>query len=80
MLVSAEASVESAIDLMRSANVRRPPVVDGGRAIGIVSLPDLAGVGEPRPVLVGLGGALEREVAGPRPGEGSGVLAAVDRS
>lgn len=37
-----DASVEEAVDLMRSRAVRRIPVVEDGRPVGIVSLGDLA--------------------------------------
>ena len=35
-------SIEHAVQLMRSKAIRRLPVVDGGQAVGIVSLGDLA--------------------------------------
>jgi CBS domain-containing protein len=35
-------SVEHAVQLMRNKAIRRLPVVDGGQAVGIVSLGDLA--------------------------------------
>ena len=35
-------SVEQAVQLMRTHAIRRLPVVDGGKAVGIVSLGDLA--------------------------------------
>jgi predicted transcriptional regulator len=35
-------TVEDAIRLMREKDVRRIPVIDGGRPVGIVSLGDLA--------------------------------------
>lgn len=40
-------SVEDAIDLMREHAMRRIPVVDDGRAVGIVSIGDLAVEREP---------------------------------
>jgi CBS domain-containing protein len=40
--VSADDSVERAIELMRERAVRRLPVVDGGSPVGIVSIGDLA--------------------------------------
>jgi predicted transcriptional regulator len=40
--VSPTDSVEHAVQLMRDKAVRRLPVVDGGRAVGVVSLGDLA--------------------------------------
>jgi CBS domain-containing protein len=35
-------SIEQAVQLMRSKAIRRVPVVEGGQAVGIVSLGDLA--------------------------------------
>ena len=35
-------SIEQAVQLMRSKAIRRLPVVEGGQAVGIVSLGDLA--------------------------------------
>jgi CBS domain-containing protein len=40
--VSPEESVERAVQLMREKAIRRLPVVEGGRAVGMVSLGDLA--------------------------------------
>jgi len=40
--VAPTATVQEAIDVMRAHDVRRVPVVEGDRAIGIVSLADLA--------------------------------------
>jgi CBS domain-containing protein len=40
--VSPEATVDDAIKLMREKAIRRVPVVEFGRAVGIVSLGDLA--------------------------------------
>jgi CBS-domain-containing membrane protein len=40
--VTATDSVEEAVRLMHTHAVRRLPVVDGGQAVGIVSLGDLA--------------------------------------
>lgn len=40
--VSVDASVEEAIRLMRQKAIRRLPVTENGRAIGVVSLGDLA--------------------------------------
>lgn len=44
--VGPDTSVDQAIDLMRTQAIRRLPVVEGGRAVGIVSLGDLAIEGE----------------------------------
>jgi CBS domain-containing protein len=40
--MSVEDSVEDAIRLMRQRDIRRVPILDGGRPVGIVSLGDLA--------------------------------------
>jgi CBS domain-containing protein len=50
-------SVEEAVRLMRTHAVRRLPVVDGGRAVGIVSLGDLAVERDPGSVLGEISGA-----------------------
>ena len=44
-------SIEEAVRLMRSHAIRRLPVVDGGQAVGIVSLGDLAVEREPHSAL-----------------------------
>ncbi len=40
--ISADADVDEAIRMMRENAIRRVPVVDGGRPLGIVSLGDVA--------------------------------------
>ena len=40
--VSPDQAVEDVIQLMRDRNVRRVPVVQGGKAVGIISIGDLA--------------------------------------
>jgi CBS domain-containing protein len=40
--VTTDTSIEDAVEIMRMKAIRRLPVVDGGRAIGIVSIGDLA--------------------------------------
>ena len=40
--VTSDTTLEQAAELMRSKAIRRLPVVDGGRPIGIVSIDDLA--------------------------------------
>jgi CBS domain-containing protein len=40
--VTSDTSIEDATEIMRMKAIRRLPVVDGGRAIGIVSIGDLA--------------------------------------
>jgi CBS domain-containing protein len=44
-------SVEHAVRLMRTHAIRRVPVVDGGKAVGIVSLGDLAVERDPHSAL-----------------------------
>jgi CBS domain-containing protein len=44
-------SADDAIHLMRERALRRVPVVENGRPVGIVSLGDLAGERDPRSVL-----------------------------
>lgn len=50
-------SVESAVEIMRSRALRRLPVVDGGRAVGIVSLGDLARERDPQSALADISAA-----------------------
>jgi CBS domain-containing protein len=50
-------SVEEAVRLMRTHAVRRLPVVDGGQAVGIVSLGDLAVERDPGSALGEISGA-----------------------
>lgn len=40
--VTADTPVRAAVDVMRAKAIRRLPVVDGGRPVGIVSIGDLA--------------------------------------
>ena len=49
--VSADQSDEDAIRLMRQKAIRRLPVVENGKVVGIISLGDLAVDKEPRSVL-----------------------------
>jgi CBS domain-containing protein len=49
--VSPEDSLEQALHLMRVKAIRRLPVVEGGRAVGMVSLGDLAVARAPDSVL-----------------------------
>ena len=51
------ASVEEALRRMREADVRRLPVVDGDRPVGILSLGDLAVEREPDSVLADISAA-----------------------
>jgi CBS domain-containing protein len=55
--VSADQSVDDAIQVMRDADVRRVPVVDGDEPVGIVSLGDLAQEREPESVLADISAA-----------------------
>jgi CBS domain-containing protein len=50
-------SVEEAVRLMRAHAIRRLPVVDGGQAVGIVSLGDLAVERDPGSALGKISGA-----------------------
>jgi CBS domain-containing protein len=49
--VEPTASVQEAIDVMRAHDVRRVPVVEGGRPIGVVSLGDLSSTPQARELL-----------------------------
>ncbi|HWL45101.1 MAG TPA: CBS domain-containing protein [Ilumatobacter sp.] len=40
--VGLDSSIDDAVNVMRERSLRRVPVVDGGRAVGIVTLGDLA--------------------------------------
>jgi CBS domain-containing protein len=51
-------SVEQAVRLMRTHAIRRLPVVDGGKAVGIVSLGDLAVERDPDSALGEISAAL----------------------
>jgi CBS domain-containing protein len=50
-------SVEEAVRLMRTHAIRRLPVVEGGQAVGIVSIGDLAVERDPRSALGRISGA-----------------------
>jgi CBS domain-containing protein len=50
-------SVDKAIQLMKEEAIRRIPVVDNGKAVGIVSLGDLAQARDPKSVLGGISAA-----------------------
>lgn len=49
--LSADESIADAVQSMRDQNIRRLPVVDGGKPVGIVSLGDLAQEQDPNSVL-----------------------------
>ena len=55
--VSPDAPVEEAIKLMSQQAIRRIPVVDGGRAVGIVAIGDLAQERDPKSVLADISSA-----------------------
>jgi CBS domain-containing protein len=55
--LSADQSIEDALQVMREADVRRVPVVDGDEPVGIVSLGDLAQEREPESVLADISAA-----------------------
>jgi CBS domain-containing protein len=40
--VTPDTSIDDAVEIMRMRSIRRLPVVDGGRAVGVVSIGDLA--------------------------------------
>lgn len=50
-VLEADASIDDAIELMAERAIRRIPVVEGGAAIGIVSLGDLAELRDPESAL-----------------------------
>jgi CBS domain-containing protein len=50
-VISADDSIEDAVQQMRDHNVRRVPVVEGDKPVGIVSLGDLAKEQDPNSVL-----------------------------
>jgi CBS domain-containing protein len=49
--VAPDDPIERAVELMREKAVRRLPVLEGGKPVGVVSLGDLAIQGDPRSVL-----------------------------
>ena len=55
--IEPSASVDDALRKMRDADIRRLPVVEGGRAVGIVSLGDLAVEREPDSTLADISAA-----------------------
>ncbi|SDI39403.1 CBS domain-containing protein [Nonomuraea jiangxiensis] len=55
--IGPDTTLEQAIQLMRSHAVRRLPVVEDGRAVGIVSLGDLALERDPDSALAGISAA-----------------------
>lgn len=52
--LSPDASVDDAIALMRTKAIRRIPIVDGKKPIGVLSLGDLAQERDPKSVLAGI--------------------------
>lgn len=55
--ITANRPVDEAIKLMRGKAIRRLPVMDGRKPIGVVSLGDLALERDPKSVLAGISGA-----------------------
>lgn|SRR5688500_10304650 len=55
--IEPSASVDDALRKMRDADIRRLPVVEGGRAVGIISLGDLAVEREPDSTLADISAA-----------------------
>jgi CBS domain-containing protein len=49
--LAADASVDDAVELMRTRAIRRLPIVDAGTPLGIVSLGDLAKARDPQSAL-----------------------------
>jgi CBS domain-containing protein len=56
--VAPDTEVVQAAEMMRNAAVRRLPVVKDGKAVGIVSLGDIAALGAPDSVLGGISTAM----------------------
>lgn len=56
--VGPDADVVEAAEVMRNHAVRRLPVVENGRAVGVLSLGDIAVLGAPASVLGGISGAM----------------------
>jgi len=57
LIVAPTDSIEEAVRLMRTHAIRRLPVVEGGKAVGIVSLGDLAVERDPDSALGGISAA-----------------------
>ena len=55
--LSPDSSVEEAVQTMRNKAVRRLPVIDGGKAVGIVSIGDLAEERDPKSALADISAA-----------------------
>lgn len=55
--VSPDTPIEAAIDLMRQKAIRRLPVVEDGKPVGIVSIGDLVADFEPKSALADISGA-----------------------
>jgi len=55
--IGADHPISEAVNLMRTHALRRLPVVDGGRPVGIVSLGDLAVERDPKSVLASISAA-----------------------
>lgn len=55
--VTPQTTIDQAIELIRSRSVRRLPVVERGRAVGVVSLGDLAMERDPRSAVADISAA-----------------------
>ena len=55
--IEPSAAIDEALSKMREADIRRLPVVEGGRAVGIISLGDLAVEREPESTLADISAA-----------------------
>jgi CBS-domain-containing membrane protein len=52
--VASDDPVDAAVELMRDHAIRRLPVIDDGRLVGVVSLGDLAMERDPKSALAGI--------------------------
>lgn len=55
--VAPDATIDAAVDLMREKAIRRLPVIEDGRAVGIVSIGDLATQRDPTSALADISAA-----------------------
>jgi signal-transduction protein with cAMP-binding, CBS, and nucleotidyltransferase domain len=72
--VSPGTSVREAVKLMRQLDIRRLPVTEGGRPVGIVSLGDLAILQDPASALADISAAPSTD----RPSEGTMLTSEAD--
>ncbi|MPY57298.1 CBS domain-containing protein [Streptomyces spongiae] len=67
VMIGPDDAVSAAVELMRDHAVRRLPVVDGGHAVGMVSLGDLALSQDPTSALADISAAVPDSWPGPTP-------------